>query len=573
MSPAHLDRSPNRSGALGAACLALLLCGSGTGPSALAAAVGVGLTPVHTTRVADPKLNGGGVEVSFVLSPPGVSERVIVEALNPHGVVVCTVADAQMTGSVDPIEVFWDGQSGQGRFLDTGDYQVRVRLASGAAADLVAPVSLVRLGVCEIEALASGVGELGAPDDEFQLVYFKKGGVLYKYYATPAIHEYVSIAQPGEVSDLDLDNGEPRPPVALHAATDEPVLSGTAYETRSYNYPLCYVMGAQPRLEFTFGASSTDAGGAPQGVGYPVDGIDLRLVVTGGTGAWKPQSDAVTPGGQAVFVGPKLPGFLARRDRQLTFAYEYSSDGGATWHRVIGTHGSEHRFYTTLGAPNFTTAEGGQQYAGPWVEVIDYVTGWSEALGLGAADAKGVMEAGIRGFFGQQGAVPTSVEGVIYDAYPQGGDGGANHYFINQQHRIDLSALFDSHANGVYVNCSDCAGSTSTMLAMMGVEDLQLVHLGFMQLRAIWGIGTSGYTTNLWGNGHAFSYHKIITRDAGVHVSDACMWVDEDGNPNSTPGVPGFNDDRPWDGQPSGYNTLSSYNNTSQSLQDLPKIR
>ena len=573
MSHTPSDRSAKRPRALTVCCTAVLIWTGIALPSAPAVGAGTQLTAVHTTRVADPKLDGGGVEVSFLLSPTGINERVIVEALNPHGVVVCTVADAQMTGSADPIELFWDGLSDQGRYLDTGDYQLRVRLASGAAADLLAPVSLVRLGVCEIEAQASGTADYHLPENEFQLVYFKKGGVLYKYYATPAIHEYVSLAQAGEVSDLDLDNGEPRPAVAVHTATDEPVLSGSAYETRSYNYPLCYAVGARPRFEFTFGATSTSAGGVQQSAGYPVGGVELRLTVGGGGGAWTAQSDAVTPGGLAVLVGPKLPASLARREWELEQAYEYSSDGGASWSAVPGSHTSVHRFYTTLATPRFTQNDSGQQYAGPWVEVIDYVTGWSEALGIGARDAAGVVEAGIRGFFGQQGAVPTSLEGVIYDAYPQGGDGGANHYFINNQHRIDLSALFASHANGVFVNCSDCAGSTSTMLAMMGIENVQLVHLGFMQLRAIWGIGTSGYTTNLWGNGHSFSYHKIITRDGGVHVSDACMWVDEDGNPNSTPGVPGFNNDREWDGQPAGYNYLSSYNNTGKSLQDLPKIR
>jgi hypothetical protein len=566
--PPFFRRPPGRA-ALGALALVSVALSAAVG----GVPAGGDLTAVYTTRIADPKLSGGGVEVAFLLSPPGVSERVVVEALNSQGVVVCTVTDAQMTGSVDPIEIFWDGRSDQGRFLDTGPYSVRVRLASGQTAELLEPVSLVRLGVCEVEAQASGAADFSVPDDEFQLVYFKKGGVLYKYYVTPATHEYISRTQPGEVSDLDLDNGDPRPAVAIHAATDEPVLSGGDFEKRSYNYPLCYVVGTRPRFEFTFGDTSTSAGGAQQGVGYPVAGIDLRLVIDGGGGAWTVESDAVAPGGTAVLVGPKLPAFLARRDWDLDHSFEYSDDGGTSWSEIPGTHTTAHRFYTTLATPRFTPNETGQQYAGPWVEVIDYITGWSEALGIGARDAAGVVEAGIRGFFGQQGAVPTSVEGIVYDAYPQGGDGGANHYFINSQHRIDLSALFASHANGVFVNCSDCAGSTSTMLSMMGVENVQLVHLGFMQLRAIWGIGTSGYTTNLWGNGHSFSYHKIITRDGGVQVSDACLWVDEDGNPNSTPGVPGFNDDREWDGQPSGYNYLSSYNNTGKSLQALPKIR
>jgi hypothetical protein len=155
-----------------------------------------------------------------------------------------------------------------------------------------------------------------------------------------------------------------------------------------------------------------------------------------------------------------------------------------------------------------------------------------------------------------------------------GGDGGANHYFIASQHRIELSDLLNNHANGIYLNCSDCAGSTSTMLAMLGVDNVQLVHLGSMTLKAIWGIGCPAYTTNLWGGGgHGFSYHKIITRDAAVHVSDACMCLDEDGSPQTTPGIPGYNCDREWEGVPSGYEYLSAYNQVTRTVQALPTIR
>ena len=88
----------------------------------------------------------------------------------------------------------------------------------------------------------------------------------------------------------------------------------------------------------------------------------------------------------------------------------------------------------------------------------------------------------------------------------------------------------------------------------------------------IWGIGCPDYTLNLWGSGHSFSYHHIMTRDQAVHVSDACMWLDEDGDPDSLPGRPGYNHDRPWDGFTSGYNQLSSTNNVTKTLNPLPEI-
>lgn len=566
---ARTHATPSRSSlarSAGAALGLLALFSSGS------AALASDLAPGATTRVADPKLDAGGVTVRFFLSPPGTAEKVIVEAL-AGTTVVRTISTDQQIGSSDPVELFWDGRDWEGHYLDTGSYTVRVRLASGQAAEVLQPVSIVRLGTTEIEARSAGRFAQGAPATEHQMVYFKKGSAT-AYYVTPAIHEYLSTAEEGEVSDLDYDNGEARWPAPLHTLTDEPVMEGSLYETEAYNYPLCYHAGARPHFALTFGDSSTSASGAPQGVGYPVPGIEIRAALADQTGSWSSVHDLVVPGGEAVFDGPKLPGHLSRTERRVVLTYRYSENGGATWHDIPGSWSTDHRFYTIVGTPNFATDDTGQQYGGPWVEVADYASIWAEALGIATHTEAGVVAASIQGFFGQQGPLLTAIEGVIYDAYPLGGDGGANHYFINSEHRIELSDLLNMHANGVYVNCSDCAGSTSTMIAMLGVDGVQLVHLGNMYLKAIWGIGAPGYTTNLWGGGpHAFSYHKIITRDAAVHVSDACMCVDEDGNPQSTPGVPGYNCDREWAGQPTGYMFLAAYNNVSKTLQALPKIR
>jgi len=107
----------------------------------------------------------------------------------------------------------------------------------------------------------------------------------------------------------------------------------------------------------------------------------------------------------------------------------------------------------------------------------------------------------------------------------------------------------------------------------MGVPNVQMMHLGSMKLRAIWGIGTNEYTLDLWKNGggagHGFSYHHIVTRDGGVNISDACLCVDEDGNPDALPGLPGWNHDRDWN----NYEALLAKANISWYLDPLPKIQ
>jgi hypothetical protein len=204
--------------------------------------------------------------------------------------------------------------------------------------------------------------------------------------------------------------------------------------------------------------------------------------------------------------------------------------------------------------------------------VAEYITSWKDTLGFSAATAADLTRIHVRGFVGQNGGIPDPIEGVLYDAYPLGGDGGATHYFQSGGWRMDLSALLNGAAKGIYVNCTDNIGATTTMLSMMGADNVRPLRLGSMQLKAIWGIGAPAYTTNLWGGSHGFSYHHIVTDDDAVTVIDTCMQLDEDGEPTSTPGIPGWNHNRLWAGA-DGYNDLSSYNGVSKTLQSLPGLK
>jgi len=214
----------------------------------------------------------------------------------------------------------------------------------------------------------------------------------------------------------------------------------------------------------------------------------------------------------------------------------------------------------------------GTQYAGPWVEVAEDLARWNQSLELDTSDQRGLTEAFVHGFFGQNGGIPTAIEGVVYDAYPLGGDGGATHY-LTPQGAMNLARLLDGHALGRFVNCTDNMGATTTMLSMLGAKNMRPLRLGHMNLRAIWGIGAPGYTLNLWGNGsHAFSYHHIVTDDDGESVSDTCMQLDEDGAPQALPGRPGWNVRRPWAGA-GGYMNLAANNNVSKHVETLPSLR
>jgi len=263
---------------------------------------------------------------------------------------------------------------------------------------------------------------------------------------------------------------------------------------------------------------------------------------------------------------------VGRQELDVEWHWQSAPEGSSEWSDIPGATTISHRFYTLLAPPKFKDNASGAQYTGPWVEVCEFLASWYDVLGLPSADQAELTELFVKGFFGQNGGLPAAIEGVIYDAYPLGGDGGATHYFQFGGWNMDLSSLLNAHAKGIYVNCSDNMGAATTMLSMLGADGMRPLHLGTMHLRAIWGIGAPGYTLNLWGSGHSFSYHHIITDDGGVTVSDTCMQLDEDGDPDSTPGFPGWNHHRPWDGV-DGYEALSAHNNVTQNVEPLPGLK
>lgn len=514
----------------------------------------------RASRVADPKLAGGGAELVFRLAPPGRSASAVAEVLK-DGQVVDTLWSGALTAGT-PVALLWDGRDASGARCDTGAYWLRV---SGPGLPVVQrPLQLVRLGITEIEAQDGAIPGV----DEFQMVYFMKAGA-YGFYATPAIHEYRNAGPDGALSDLDQDDGEPRPVVAVHTGTAEPVLEAGQYATDGFNYPLAYTLGARPRLELTFGSASTSAAGLARDTGFPFAGHELRVRCDDGT--VDPARELVQPGGTARVDFPPLPREVGRHERTLTFRYEWRASGGE-WQPILGAEAIPLRLYTLLGAPRFAAGANGTQYVGPWVEVAEHFATWKETLGLPSADAGQVTEVFVKGFFGQNGGLTRAIEGVVYDAYPLGGDGGATHYHSFTSGNMRLSRLLNQHALGKFVNCSDNMSATTTMLSMLGVPNMRPVRLGNMTLRAIWGIGSPGYTLDLWGGSHSFSYHHIVTDDDALTVSDTCMQLDEDGDSLSLPGTPGWNVRRPWNGANS-YKQLSATNNVTKRLETLPGLQ
>jgi hypothetical protein len=527
------------------------------------------------SRVADPKLSGGKCELAVELRPASGFATVTATLLQ-HGASLGVIWRERVACTPGPIVRAWDGRlatppSTLRQWVDTGAYEVRFDAeyeTTRATATSTQPLQVVRLGIAEIAALPNG------PSTEWQMVYFKRGtqaGTVF--YATPVLREYLSVGDSGDRGDLDRNDGAPRPSPAIHTNTASPAMEGTAYEDDQHNYPMCYLAGTAPCFEVRLGTTGVSVrSGLAMGAKHPIPGVLLRMRAQSSLGPWTSNHLAIAPGLPLVFQGPPLPNDLGRTDVTMAWSFECSPDGGASWQAIAGAVTTKHRIYTVLGIPRFGSSSG-PQHNGPWVEVAEFAHTWKQGLGLPAGTPAAAAEMLVKGFGGQVGQLTAAIEGVRYDCGPLGGDGGMSHYY-GGSHAVQLGRLLDNHANGVFVNCSDCASALAGMMGMLGLQNVQMQRLGNMSLRAIRGIGAPTYTLNLWGGGsHGFSYHHVVTRTAGTTVCDACLWVDEDGNPNALPGTPGFNHDRPFNGSATSYAPLLAWAPISFTLETLPILQ
>lgn len=530
------------------------------------------LVPFEATprcaRVIDPKLADVVVPIRIDLRG-AVREVDLTVQLRKQGTTIATLFTNRQV-LADHVQFEWNGRlpTPSAPYVDPGNYEIAVDAVDVATGRLVkprSPLAVVRLGITEIASQG------WYPNSEWQMVYFKRGTVASQFYATPAMGEYRNIADTGQLADLDLNNGAPRSSVPIHNGTASPPMEGTVYEDDRFNFPLCYRVSTRPLFTARFGSTAIATNGQAVATNVPVPGVRLRCVALSDLGPWQSFTHDLAPGGTASLLGPTLPADVRAIEFTMFWSFQSSVDAGASWQTVPGRICTDHRIYTVLGTPRFGGTSGAQ-HSGPWVEAMAKLETWRRALGVDTSTEAGVAQVLTKGFGGQVPGIPQPIENVRYDTNILGGDGGASHYYTGSA-AIALSKLFDNAANGLFVNCSDCASALAAMMGMAGFQGVQLDRLGPMDLRAIRGIGAPNYTLALWGTAHSFSYHHVVTRSAGTSICDACLWVDEDGAPGALPGTPGFNVDRPWSGSATSYQSLVALAPITFVLESLPTLQ
>jgi len=136
------------------------------------------LSVTHVPRVADPKLEGGDIPIHCRLWPKGATYQVTIRVMD-GAVPYREIFSGSLQGAFSTYQFSWDGKDVLGNYADPGDFMVVVEAERNEVHSAELPVTIVRLGITEIEAFP------GPFMNEWQMVYFRKAN-SYEFYATPA---------------------------------------------------------------------------------------------------------------------------------------------------------------------------------------------------------------------------------------------------------------------------------------------------------------------------------------------------------------------------------------------------
>lgn len=208
--------------------------------------------------------------------------------------------------------------------------------------------------------------------------------------------------------------------------------------------------------------------------------------------------------------------------RVTTWRWQYRIDNGP-W---TDMETSRHRIYVLLETPNDPwqqTPYSASNTHLPWTDVLDRACNWAFLATTRDQAATGITQ--------QVYNLGNSV--ITYDCP---GGGGTRYAYPNFDCTAFLERIEGGPGNGQYVNCSDCATFVSTFANAVGC-DLWQSRMGLsFDLNPILAIGSNTWETACgWGG---FYYHEIPWKDgctASDRVYDACLQVDGDADPTSSP--------------------------------------
>lgn len=210
----------------------------------------------------------------------------------------------------------------------------------------------------------------------------------------------------------------------------------------------------------------------------------------------------------------------------VTWNWQYRTLPDGSWLDLITT---VHRIYSLLELPKSPWLQSPYNASNiqlPWTDVMDYACNW--AMGKKTLDTAACAVT--------QNVFNLGPSVVTYDC-----PGGGGTHYANSSFNCTafIERLHGGLGNGQYVNCTDCATIVSTFANVVGC-DLWQSRMGYyFDLNPILAIGSNVWETACdWGG---FRYHEVAWKGACNHddgVFDACLKVDGDPDPTTSPHIP-----------------------------------
>ncbi|MFP4460291.1 MAG: hypothetical protein ACLFSQ_11975 [Candidatus Zixiibacteriota bacterium] len=332
-----------------------------------------------------------------------------------------------------------------------------------------------------IEIISCGIGSITFTGDQ-EYLYHK---------VTPAVNEYIKIADTcrhyvlGDGVNIFDDTGEfitsPEPWWQSHYPPFE--YTGD----QNYNIPAVYLLDDIPSIE------------ADVVCEYPIRVYSAN--------------DSILAMGDELSLDEIDLSTCGRKFANIDFRFSVQIDD--EWYRLPGYQRTEHILYAVLDTPLIRNSE---SYAG------SPALGWMAGIALASewCDGENTIE----------GATAKIRNGIFYDmGFNYSGRNYTSYdgsYYEWDRIHFYFADFLDM-ADGPNLYCHDVACGFTTMAGCMGIN-LPYVYLGWgFSTNRLRGIGHSSFSTHSW------TAHSVNSLDGAETVYDACLNLDGDDNPGSTP--------------------------------------
>jgi hypothetical protein len=475
----------------------------------------------------DPKLDGAG-QIPIQIRgtgyvPEDCTVHVVVHTLSGLGRDLGTFAAPVGTLSLD---LSWDGRLDDGLWADPGPVQVAADLR---CSDHVAGFGegrsfVVRLGISGLD-----FGVDGDPGKAV-LAWNKVDLFTPSYEVLPhRAVEWRNETPVGELADLDLDDGTPRPlPAPYGHATVAPWGPGEPDDLRTLNAPLAYEAGSSFTVALIPGLSAVSArtGGRVDARGPLLGQAELpilRIVADGlrnlDEGDWSPGRPVRFASSPALAVSDTL----GRTNVDLTWRFQALQ--GQTWVDVPGEVTTTHTVYPLAGQPQ--VADGTARGASPSVSWVGVLEDLNDVIdGIPAEDHEAIMDALRDGVHRDPW--------VIYNPNDSAYSTFEGRYIYWSRIWLEMSDWLDRR-QGIDLYCHSVACLLSSQANHLGLEAeyITLVNRSHPETGALFTTFLTRAAGSTQWRRWTFNSHGIAR--LGDQVWDAAVDIDGDDTPSQEP--------------------------------------